>query len=123
MEKLKYSSFLKLLCYLLIPIVAAVLILSMADVFITAEYGDFNNQQDTIKTYNFGEEYLYNIISEVRYIKTNQERILDIADEIILMKRGKIEKIGNSKEILEGNIKANINCCRVKKVGENTCQN
>ena len=77
MEKLKYSSFLKLLCYLLIPIVAAVLILSMADVFITAEYGDFNNQQDTIKTYNFGEEYLYNIISEVRYIKTNQERILD----------------------------------------------
>ena len=77
MEKLKYSSFLKLLCYLLIPIVTIILILSMADVFITAEYGEFNSQQDAIKTYNFGEEYLYNIISEVRYIKSNQERILE----------------------------------------------
>ena len=71
-------------------------------------------------------EVFENLIKTVKgttVIISHQERILNIADEIILMKRGKIEKIGNSKEILEGNIKANINCCRVKKVGENTCQN
>ena len=46
-----------------------------------------------------------------------------IADEVILMRRGKIEKIGSSKEILENNIKNSINCCKVKKVGGNKCQN
>ena len=68
-------------------------------------------------------EKMRELVKGTTLIISHQERILDIADEIILMKRGKIEKIGNSKEILEGNIKANINCCRVKKVGENTCQN
>lgn len=56
-------------------------------------------------------------------IISHQERILNIADEVILMKRGKIEKVGSSKEILENSIKNSIDCCKVKKVGGNRCQN
>lgn len=47
-------------------------------------------------------------------IISHQERILKIADEIILMKAGKIEKIGNSTEILEREI-LNKECCKLNK--------
>ena len=50
-------------------------------------------------------------------IISHQERILNIADEVILMKQGKIEEIGDSKEILEKKIKANTECCKLKKEG------
>ena len=63
------------------------------------------------------------LVNGTTLIISHQERILNIADEVVLMKRGKIEKIGNSKEILENNIKPNINCCKIKKAGENRCQN
>lgn len=46
-------------------------------------------------------------------IISHQERILKIADEVILMKAGKIEKVGKSSEILESNI-INIGCCKLK---------
>lgn len=47
-------------------------------------------------------------------IISHQERILKIADEIVLMKAGKIEKIGNSTEILEREI-LNKECCKLNK--------
>ena len=58
-------------------------------------------------------EVFENLIKTVKgttVIISHQERILNIADEIILMKRGKIEKIGSSEEILEKTIKENIRC-------------
>ena len=47
-------------------------------------------------------------------IISHQERILEIADEIILMKSGKIQKIGTSEEILNEEVKGK-GCCRIKK--------
>ena len=47
-------------------------------------------------------------------IISHQERILKIADEIILMKSGKIEKVGTSEEILNGEILSK-ECCKIKK--------
>lgn len=47
-------------------------------------------------------------------IISHQERILKIADEIILMKQGHIEKIGKSYEEIENEI-FNKECCRLNK--------
>ena len=47
-------------------------------------------------------------------IISHQERILKIADEIVLMKAGKIEKVGTSSEILEREI-LNKECCKLNK--------
>ncbi len=63
-------------------------------------------------------ENMRELVKGTTLIISHQERILNIADEVILMRRGKIEKIGNSEEILEKTIKPTINCCKVKKVGE-----
>ena len=66
-------------------------------------------------------EVFENLIKTVKgttVIISHQERILNIADEIILMKKGKIEKIGSSEEILEKTIKENIRCCKKLKEGE-----
>ena len=48
-------------------------------------------------------------------IVSHQERILNIADNVILMKDGRIEKIAQKEEILESIEKP---CCRIKR-GEN----
>ena len=47
-------------------------------------------------------------------IISHQERILKISDEIVLMKAGKIEKVGTSSEILEKEI-LNKECCKLNK--------
>lgn len=47
-------------------------------------------------------------------IISHQERILKIADEIVLMKAGKVEKVGTSSEILEKDI-LNKECCKLNK--------
>ncbi len=40
---------------------------------------------------------------------SHQEKLFDLADEVILLKNGKIEKIGSKKEVL-GNVKNNKKC-------------
>ena len=45
-------------------------------------------------------EEMRKIVQGTTLIISHQERILNIADEIILMKSGKIEKIGNKEELL-----------------------
>ena len=47
-------------------------------------------------------------------IISHQERILKIADEIVLMKAGKIEKIGKITEILNNEILSK-ECCKINK--------
>ena len=59
-------------------------------------------------------EDMRNIIKGTTLIISHQERILNIADEVILMKSGKIEKIGNSKEIINKQIFKG-ECCKIKK--------
>lgn len=57
-------------------------------------------------------ENMREIIKGTTIIISHQERILDIADEIILMKAGKIQEIGTSKEIMEKNI-IRTECCKI----------
>lgn len=62
-------------------------------------------------------ERMRDIIKGTTLIISHQERILNIADEVILIKGGKVEQIGESKEILEKTIKINGECCKIKKEG------
>ena len=45
-------------------------------------------------------------------IISHQERILDIADKVILLNNGEIEKIGESKDLMK-NIIPKTNCCKL----------
>ena len=63
-------------------------------------------------------ENMRELVQGTTLIISHQERILNVADEVILMKRGKIEEIGSSKEILEKTIKPTVKCCKIKKEGE-----
>ena len=67
----------------------------------------FNNLIEVFENMNV-------LIQGTTIIISHQERILKIADEIVLMKLGKIEQIGTSNEILSKTM-ANVECCKVKK--------
>ena len=54
------------------------------------------------------------LIKGTTLIISHQEKILKIADEIILMKSGKIQKRGTSKEILEDEVE-DKKCCKLIK--------
>ena len=58
-------------------------------------------------------ENMREIVKGTTLIISHQERILEIADEIILMKNGKIEKIETSREFMKNNV-SKI-CCKIKK--------
>ena len=60
-------------------------------------------------------ENMSQIIKGTTIIISHQERILNIADEIVLMKSGKIEAIGTSKEIMEKRI-TTIECCKIERM-------
>ena len=57
-------------------------------------------------------EDIRKIVKGTTLIISHQERILNIADEVILLKQGKIYKKGSMKELL-GEIKENPLCCKL----------
>ena len=59
-------------------------------------------------------ENMRQIIKGTTLIISHQEKILTIADEVILMKAGKIEEIGKSKEILNKTF-AKTQCYKMRK--------
>lgn len=59
-------------------------------------------------------EKMGELIKGTTLIISHQERILNIADEVILMKAGKIEEIGESKEILNKTF-TKTECYKMKK--------
>ena len=67
----------------------------------------FNNLIDVFQT-------MSEITKGTTIIISHQEKILEIADEIILMKSGKIKEIGTSEEILNKEIK-NKGCCQKRE--------
>lgn len=82
----------------------------------------FDEPEAGIDLWSFGNliqvfEKLRNQIKGSTIIISHQERILNIADEVILMSQGKIQEIGDSQEILEKTIKTNASCCKIKKEG------
>ena len=57
-------------------------------------------------------EDMRKIVKGTTLIISHQERIIDIADEIILMKEGKIEKIGKKEDLL-GQVLDKPLCCKL----------
>ena len=57
-------------------------------------------------------EDMRKIVKGTTLIISHQERIIDIADEIILMKNGKIEKVGKKQELL-GQVLDKPLCCKL----------
>lgn len=80
MKKLRQSTLMKILCYLLIPIVAGILILSIGNVVIVSEYGQIGDKNQYLETENFGENYIYSIISKIRYIKNTKPEIYQYSE-------------------------------------------
>lgn len=57
-------------------------------------------------------EDMRKIVKGTTLIISHQERIIDIADEIILMKDGKIEKVGKKEDLL-GQVLDKPQCCKL----------
>ena len=57
-------------------------------------------------------EDMRKIVKGTTLIISHQERILNIADEIILLKKGQIDKIGKKEEVLE-QVKDKPLCCKL----------
>lgn len=59
-------------------------------------------------------EDMRKVIKGTIIIISHQERILNIADEIILLNSGKIEKIGSKEEVMEDILKTErAGCCKI----------
>ena len=56
-----------------------------------------------------------NLIKGTTLIISHQEKILRIADEVILMKAGKIDKIQDPQEFLANNVAENAKCCKINR--------
>ena len=60
-------------------------------------------------------ENMRNLIKGTTIVISHQERILEIADKVILMKSGKIDKVTTSEDFLQNHIESNKKCCKIKK--------
>ena len=80
MQKLRQSTLMKILCYLLIPVIAGILILSISNLIIVSEYGQLDDKNQYLETDNFGENYLYSIISKARYVKKVKPEVYEYGD-------------------------------------------
>lgn len=60
-------------------------------------------------------ENMRNLIQGATVVISHQERILKIADKIILMKNGKIEKITTSEDFLQNHLDKGKKCCKIKE--------
>ena len=75
MQDIKESILLKFLCYILIPIMIFVLAVSIINVSITSQYGEFQGPEEYIETEEFGREYLLTLIYNVRDIRRDKSRM------------------------------------------------
>ncbi len=67
-------------------------------------------------------ENMNEIIKGTTIIISHQERILNFANEVILMRNGKIEEIGTSKEILKLDKEIVSNCCKNFPINSKNCK-
>lgn len=83
----------------------------------------FDEPEAGIDLWSFGNlievfETMREVIKGTTLIISHQERILNIADEVILLKNGKVQKDEDSKKILESTIEANKKCCKERRCGK-----
>jgi len=65
MEKVRKSSLLKIVCYILIPILAAILVLGIFHLEFLDEYEDVEDEKEYVQTEQFSRSYLNYIINKV----------------------------------------------------------
>lgn len=58
-------------------------------------------------------ENMRNLVSGTTIIISHQERILNIADKVILLKAGKVDKIGDKSDFLATQIPVTHGCCKL----------
>ena len=74
MEKLRQSSILKILCYILIPILAAILFLSIVHISYLNEYQrDGNTQTEYKQSQWFADKYFYSVLDKVGKAERSEE--------------------------------------------------
>ena len=97
MVNLRNSSVVKLLCYILIPILVLIFVVSIADVIITTEYGEIDQTKAKtyIQTENFGRNYLTKIVSNINYISQKKE----VTDGLLYSRYVEIEENESSNKI------------------------
>lgn len=59
MEKIKNSSLLKIFCYIVIPILVAILVLSLFHMIFLSQFGKEEQETSYSQTENFANNYLY----------------------------------------------------------------
>lgn len=67
MEKLRDSNWLKIACYMLIPILVAIFIFSVFHLVFLNEYGDIESGTKYIESEQFANDYFYNILNKIQY--------------------------------------------------------
>ncbi len=60
-------------------------------------------------------ENMRDLIKGTTIVISHQERILEIADKVILMKSGEVDKVTTSEDFLQNHIETNKRCCKIKK--------
>lgn len=75
MEKLKNSSLLRMMCYLLIPVLVLILIVSIAHVSLVSEFGEVNERKDYLQTENFAHLYFNTIVSNVLNVNSYRNNV------------------------------------------------
>lgn len=81
MKDLRECILLKFLSYLLIPVMAIILFVSIFDVAIVSQYGEQNGPEEYVQTEEFGLNYLTTLISNIRSIKKDKIRNQNILEE------------------------------------------
>ena len=73
MEKAQKSSLLRGICYILIPILVLMMLISVADEILKSDYGEFKTKKEFAQTEYFSRQYFQTIISDLRYIENLKE--------------------------------------------------
>ena len=89
MEKVRNSSVIKAICYILIPILLFIFIVSIFDVILTTEYGEANQNPTKayIETENFGNNYIGSIYSNISYINQKKKNNTSLMRKIYTNRR------------------------------------
>ena len=83
MEKLRKSSFLRGICYIMIPILVAMLMLSIFHMTFLVDFGNKEEEVEYVQTENFANSYLNFLIYKVYHSKTERrdEQYTKLEDE------------------------------------------
>lgn len=83
MEKVRNSSLLKILCYIIIPILAAILGLSIFHIAFLNEFGNAEEETEYSQTENFANNYLYFFIGKIadcQNVEENTYNFIELED-------------------------------------------